>query len=55
MPDFAPVRIPPHLFSQLVNELTRTAVTYSQTQQLRAQLARALQEFVTPDHKEGNQ
>ena len=50
MANYTPVAIPPHVFSALVNELRETATTYNNTQQLRAQLAKTLQQYVKPDH-----
>lgn len=50
MANVEPVKIPPHVFNQLVNQLRDTANTYANAQQLRAQLARTLSGYVQPDH-----
>lgn len=47
------VKLPPHKFSECVNELLEGAIAYAGTQQLRAQLSTRLSNFVKPDHPAG--
>lgn len=48
-----PVKLPPHKFSECVNELLEEAIAYAGTQQLRARLASRLSNFVKPGHEAG--
>lgn len=43
-------RIPPHIFSKMVNKLTDISREFSGTQQLRTQIIRGLEEYLVPDH-----
>lgn len=40
----------PHIYSQLLNELTQTARVYKDTQQLRAQLGEVLSKYIEVEH-----
>lgn len=49
--DLLPIRIAPHLYSELLNSLYDTALEYKDTQQLRAKLSKTLSKFVAPNHQ----
>ncbi|EMK1731202.1 hypothetical protein V8N76_004507 [Salmonella enterica] len=47
-----PLRMPPHHYSKLVNDLRDTALKYAHAQQLRAQISHTLEMCgVVPDHR----
>lgn len=43
----------PHIYSQLLSELTQTARVYKDTQQLRAQLGEVLSKYIEVEHNTG--
>lgn len=44
------LRLKPHLYNQMIGQLMDAVVTYGQTQQLRTQLAKVVDQYVEPDH-----
>lgn len=49
--DAQKVRLKPHQFRELVNSLTKVAINYHATEQLRAQVGEALARYIDPGHK----